>query len=222
MVHLAFGSLVVRALMEKPTVFLVSRSRKMKLGSCYWSEGRNPGRKRKGTEKGSLNFVSPHLRLTSEPCMYEQNKAAQLKINYLNKDQSCCPKKQSLQLKPSQENCLLKQKKHDLEKNNRNQNLYNSILIMCVIHSKIIWHMKKQENGAHSQERREWTMSDPEMNQLLKLTDKNVTTAILTILDKVKQNMFWMNENRKTQQRYLVKKKIQVEIIELIIISEIF
>lgn len=34
-VHLAFGSLMVRALMEKLIIFLVSRIRKVKLGNCY-------------------------------------------------------------------------------------------------------------------------------------------------------------------------------------------
>ena len=33
------------------------------------------------------------------------------------------------------------------------------------------------------------------MKQILKVTDKNVKAAILTILDKVKQNMLSMNEN---------------------------
>lgn len=33
------------------------------------------------------------------------------------------------------------------------------------------------------------------MNQMLKLKGKNVRAAILTILNKVKQNMHMMNEN---------------------------
>ena len=64
-----------------------------------------------------------------------------------------------------------------------------------MIDSQITWHIKNQENEAHSQEKREWTTSDPEMKQILKVTDKNVKAAILTILDKVKQNMLSMNEN---------------------------
>ena len=55
-----------------------------------------------------------------------------------------------------------------------------------MIQSQITWHIENQENQAHSQEKREWTTSDPEMKQMLKLTDKNVKAAILTILDKTK------------------------------------
>lgn len=51
--------------------------------------------------------------------------------------------------------------------------------------------MKNQENGAYFQEKRNWTTSDPERNQMLKLADKNVKAAILTIPDKVKENMHW-------------------------------
>lgn len=47
-VHLAFGSLVARALMEKPTIFPVSRIRKVKLGNGYSNEWRMPGREEKG------------------------------------------------------------------------------------------------------------------------------------------------------------------------------
>lgn len=54
-----------------------------------------------------------------------------------------------------------------------------------MIHSQITWHIKNQENEAHSQEKREWTTSDPEMKQMLKLTDKNVKAAILTIFEYV-------------------------------------
>lgn len=52
--------------------------------------------------------------------------------------------------------------------------------------SQITWYIKNQENEAHSQEKREWTTSDPEIKQMLKLTDKKVKAAILTILDKTK------------------------------------
>lgn len=51
--------------------------------------------------------------------------------------------------------------------------------------------MKNQENGAYVQEKGDWTTSDPEMNQMLKQADKNVKATILTILDKVKENMHW-------------------------------
>lgn len=51
--------------------------------------------------------------------------------------------------------------------------------------------MKNQENGAYVQEKRDWITSDPEMNQVLKQADKNVKAAILTIPDKVKENMHW-------------------------------
>lgn len=55
-VHLAFWHLVVRAPVEKPTVFLVSRIRKAKLGNSCRREWRNPGREEKGDRERPLHL----------------------------------------------------------------------------------------------------------------------------------------------------------------------
>ena len=59
-----------------------------------------------------------------------------------------------------------------------------------MIHSQITWHTKNQENEAHSQEEREWTTSDPEMKQMLKLTDKDFMTVLTIICNELKENIF--------------------------------
>lgn len=64
-----FGSLVVKALTEKLIIFPVSRIRKVKWGTAIEVNGGILEGKRKETEKGSLNSISPHLMMTSEPCI---------------------------------------------------------------------------------------------------------------------------------------------------------
>lgn len=54
------------------------------------------------------------------------------------------------------------------------------------------------------------------MKQMMKLTDKNVKAAILTILDKVKQSKLLMSENIGKLSRYIksensrTKKKSEI------------
>lgn len=147
-VHQAFWHLMMRALVEKPTVFLVSKIRKAKLGNGCWSEWRNLGRE----EKGSLNSVYPCLGLAYEPCTYGEGSSS-AKINYLNQDRSCCPKKHSLQFKPSQENCLLQQREeYVLEKSNEIQDLRKFTHgIQAVLHNNLTY---DQEKRTHFQEKR--------------------------------------------------------------------
>lgn len=118
------------------------QNQKSEVGNCYWSKWRNPGREEKGDRERIPEFYLPtsHDDLWT---MHTQGKRKQVGWSDLNQEQSCCLMKKSLQFKPRQENCLLKQsKQHTLEKNNRNPNLHNFIVIIYMILSKIIWHMK--------------------------------------------------------------------------------
>lgn len=52
---------------------------------------------------------------------------------------------------------------------------------------------ENQESVSHFLE------SDPEMNQMLRLTDENFKVIILTILSEVKHNMFSVNKTLRRQ-----------------------
>lgn len=52
---------------------------------------------------------------------------------------------------------------------------------------------ENQESGSHFLE------SDPEMNQMLRLTDENFKVTIITILSEVKHNMFSVNKTLRRQ-----------------------
>ena len=69
-------------------------------------------------------------------------------------------------------------------------------------HSQITWYIKNQENEAHSQEKREWTTSDPEIKQMLNLTDKKVKAAILTMFKNAKANMLGFLSQGKKKKNY--------------------
>lgn len=52
---------------------------------------------------------------------------------------------------------------------------------------------ENQESGSHFLE------SNPEMNQMLRLTDENFKVTIITILSEVKHNMFSVNKTLRRQ-----------------------
>lgn len=59
---------------------------------------------------------------------------------------------------------------------------------MSNFQQKIIWHVKKQESMARSQEKKELIETVPEEAQTLDLLDKDLKSALLNILKKLKDN----------------------------------
>lgn len=57
------------------------------------------------------------------------------------------------------------------------------------------------ESGSHFLE------SDPEMNQMLRLTEENFKATIITILNEVKHNMFSVNKTLRRQTNKLHQRK---------------
>lgn len=67
--------------------------------------------------------------------------------------------------------------------------------MMTNILSKITQHIKIQENGKYSQEKKTLIVFKLEMNQMLELAGKEIKTAIITIVNEIKQNLFSVDRN---------------------------
>ena len=91
------------------------KNQRIKLGATITSRkwGRNPKtRKSHRCRVPNSAYKSAQISgCSSEPCMHAQKRlqGTQLQINALNRGHSCCPLNQSMPLKPSQGNSLIKQ-----------------------------------------------------------------------------------------------------------------
>lgn len=75
-----------------------------------------------------------------------------------------------------------------------------------MIKSKITWCTKIHEIVTRLQEKRQPTETNPKITQVMELADKDFKVVIITMLNKVKENMLVVNEKKQNLKKETTKK----------------